>query len=1125
VRRMDPARIWKCGVRQITAIAAALLAMTVLQPVRVEATVMNVGDARKLVKNWLQANPQPLGARLGKTVGKVDRFTDDAGQVLYYAVYLEPSGFVIVPAEDLVEPVIAFAEMGSYKASDDNPLGALVTRDVPARVKAARRVKQQMDESSKATAKNGRQSAFSQACVKARGKWDRLSSEGQTISTQGIGSISEVRVAPLLESTWGQTTVGDYIGGITCYNYYTPSNYPCGCVATAMAQLMRFHEHPVAGIGRLPFSIKVDGVWQTAYTRGGNGSGGPYSWTDMVLEPDFDISLVQRQAIGALCHDAGVSIETYYTAAGSSAAFHDASHALTDTFLYSNSIHGYSISGQIGSALTNMVNPNLDAAHPVMFGIDGPYGGHAVICDGYGLNSATIYHHLNMGWSGRDNAWYDVPTVQCPETGYQADSLHTCIYNVFASGSGEIISGRILDPGGNPISGATVTAVGGGTYYATSNDRGIYAVAKVPSARSFTVSVSKGKWDFSSRIVGTGTSLQDVVTCGNVWEVDFTGNISAGYIELDRDNYTAGETITIKVVDTDLLGNGSESVNVTTTGGDLETVALTESPASSGVFEGSIATAQETVVTADGTVQVGHGDVITATYEDADNGTGSPSVSQDTATVTGSAQIVYEADFTTGLPAGWTIVDGGTSSDTWAPDSRPGSYWDGTFMIADSEDVYGEDMDEQLITHEIDCSYYLNVRLKFSHYFKWYWDGPAEIGDVDVRVNGGLWQNVARYTGSDCYGQVELDLSGYADGEANVQIRWRYYNANWDYYWGIDNVQIMATELPHPPIAIRQTCSAQTGLAKDIFLEACDDGSPGPVSYVVCSLAKRGTLTDEFGHTITAGDLPYALPSDSNKVTYASRQCYTGSDSFTFKADDGGTPPNGGESNTATVSIEVAEPVIYETDFEEGLDPDWTIVDGYSDGATWFWAESTTDGRKLMVVDSDGAGYVWMDEQLVTGSIDCSDYATVILVFEHLFIYNSVEIADVDIRIGAGLWQNVARYQGVDVDEITYLDISSMAAGQSDVHIRWHYYNAYYDWYWVLYEVRLLGGLPGITGDLQGDCVVNFSDFAAFALAWHSSQGNANWNPACDISDPADSHVDENDLGVLSENWLLSMNP
>ncbi len=40
------------------------------------------------------------------------------------------------------------------------------------------------------------------------------------------------------------------------YNYYTPGNYRTGCVATAMAQLMRYHQHPTAPIGVLGFWIK-----------------------------------------------------------------------------------------------------------------------------------------------------------------------------------------------------------------------------------------------------------------------------------------------------------------------------------------------------------------------------------------------------------------------------------------------------------------------------------------------------------------------------------------------------------------------------------------------------------------------------------------------------------------------------------------------------------------------------------------------------------------------------------------------------------------------------------------------------------------------------------------------------
>jgi hypothetical protein len=61
---------------------------------------------------------------------------------------------------------------------------------------------------------------------------------------------------------------------------------------------------------------------------------------------------------------------------------------------------------------------------------------------------------------------------------------------------------------------------------------------------------------------------------------------------------------------------------------------------------------------------------------------------------------------------------------------------------------------------------------------------------------------------------------------------------------------------------------------------------------------------------------------------------------------------------------------------------------------------------------------------------------------------------------------------------------------------------------------------PGIVGDFNGDGVVNFIDFAIFAAAWGSQAGDANWNPACDISDTADGVIDEKDLAVFCAHWL-----
>jgi gluconolactonase len=59
--------------------------------------------------------------------------------------------------------------------------------------------------------------------------------------------------------------------------------------------------------------------------------------------------------------------------------------------------------------------------------------------------------------------------------------------------------------------------------------------------------------------------------------------------------------------------------------------------------------------------------------------------------------------------------------------------------------------------------------------------------------------------------------------------------------------------------------------------------------------------------------------------------------------------------------------------------------------------------------------------------------------------------------------------------------------------------------------------------DLNGDWWVDFKDFAILANAWRSTTGSPNWDPNCDISAPSDDTIDEKDLAVLCENWLVTL--
>ena len=513
---------------------------------------------------------------MGRQVVTANPFRNNQGAVDYYIVNLSPSGFVIIPGDDRIEPIIAFTSNGRYDPSPENCLAALVARDLPGRMAAVR---------------GGLAAIPGGTSSKAQSKWRQLIGIGQGgVSILGISSVSDPRVDPLIQSRWNQSTVC----GSWCYNYYTPSHYVCGCVATATAQIMRFHQFPTAAPGTPCYNIWVNGQSQSACLRGGDGAGGPYPWGSMVLNPSANcgtFTTAQRQAIGALCYDAGVAVSMQYSVDGSGAwvvhgSQRDVVDALRQTFGYSNAIGGNNPSGGAGSSLLGMINPNLDAGFPVELAIDGSPGGHAIVADGYGYQASTLYHHLNLGWGGASDAWYNLPTV---DTGYGTFVVvDGCVYNIYVTGSGEIISGRVTNATSQPLSGATVTAVrtGGGTYNATTNARGIFVFAKLPSGSTYSVTVQKSGYLFNPQTVTTGTSTDNGNSSGNKWGINFTGAIAGPtcHLTFSPPIPLRNQTVTFDSEAVDLDGY---IVSVNWTFGDGATgtgITTTHSYEASGVF-------------------------------------------------------------------------------------------------------------------------------------------------------------------------------------------------------------------------------------------------------------------------------------------------------------------------------------------------------------------------------------------------------------------------------------------------------------------------------------------------------------------------------------------------------------
>lgn len=165
----------------------------------------------------------------------------------------------------------------------------------------------------------------------------------------------------------------------------------------------------------------------------------------------------------------------------------------------------------------------------------------------------------------------------------------------------------------------------------------------------------------------------------------------------------------------------------------------------------------------------------------------------------------------------------------------------------------------------------------------------------------------------------------------------------------------------------------------------------------------------------------------------------------------------------ASLSVTVVNPILLINEsFDQGIPSTWTVIDHTGNGG---WTTVDVCDREppdpiqapFAIIDSDCLGEVDVDTELRTPPLDLSNFSTVVLHFDHLFVYWDLEIGDVDVSTdGGSTWVNVARFQEEDVGpETRTIDISSVAAGQPSVIIRFHYYDANYAWFWIVDNVRV----------------------------------------------------------------------
>jgi hypothetical protein len=220
-------------------------------------------------------------------------------------------------------------------------------------------------------------------------------------------------------------------------------------------------------------------------------------------------------------------------------------------------------------------------------------------------------------------------------------------------------------------------------------------------------------------------------------------------------------------------------------------------------------------------------------------------------------------------------------------------------------------------------------------------DDPAAklINDLDLRLigPGGVPTyypytlnpsdppEVAR-TGDNKLDNVEQVYIPAPDRAGIYQVRVAYKRALTNSKQDYSLVSSLPLSGQGPPMAEDSDSVVPRDAWATLTLKANDEGLPNPpgrVSYTLVSLPRYGRLEYPGGGTITE---PTLLAQNANEVVYRPAAGYIGEDSFTFTADDGGTPPFAGVSNTATVRISVQNLVVQE--YRIAASADDTLADG-----------------------------------------------------------------------------------------------------------------------------------------------------------------------------------------------------
>lgn len=339
-----------------------------------------------LTAGGLQAKPVSSTTALGVAknfLQRVDLIDITPSTVSQYYIFAgaDGYGFAIVAADDLSMPILAYSTTSTF--SVDNM--------APATESWLTSYARQIDD----LQRDG--GIPSPMVVRA---W----AEGHSLKVTAKNAELADSVPYLITTTWNQRPLYNNLCPYdSAYNEYVLT----GCGATAMAQVMKYWNHPTTGYGSHSYGTYFG-------TLSADFGATNYQWDSMPAALTSVSSEAQITAVATLMKDVGIAIEmNYHVSAegGSWSSIYDdfgypsVEDALNRYFKYHSTIHHLTRWNKTEDEWENYLKADLSAGRPIVYRAadDVTHEGHIFVCDGYDAYGAF---HFNWGWGGYGDGYY-----------------------------------------------------------------------------------------------------------------------------------------------------------------------------------------------------------------------------------------------------------------------------------------------------------------------------------------------------------------------------------------------------------------------------------------------------------------------------------------------------------------------------------------------------------------------------------------------------------------------------------------------------------------------------------------------------------------------------------------------